>query len=87
MPLIFANLIAGAVRSFSFAMLEVSDSLILAPKSVLSYNKGDLRLLGRIAMARISRARWAFWASALGLEVFSSPAAFLVGAWGSLFRE
>src|SRR5919109_160078 len=32
MPLIFANLIAGAVLSFSFAMLEVSDSLILASK-------------------------------------------------------
>jgi len=29
-PLIMANLIAGAVLSFSFAMLEVSDSLVLA---------------------------------------------------------
>jgi len=29
-PLIAANLIAGAILSFSFAMLEVSDSLILA---------------------------------------------------------
>jgi iron(III) transport system permease protein len=32
LPLVFANLIAGAVLSFSFAMLEVSDSLILAAK-------------------------------------------------------
>jgi iron(III) transport system permease protein len=31
-PLIFANLIAGAILCFSFAMLEVSDSLILATK-------------------------------------------------------
>jgi iron(III) transport system permease protein len=30
-PLIAANLIAGALLTFSFAMLEVSDSLILAP--------------------------------------------------------
>lgn len=30
LPLIMANLIAGAVLTFSFAMLEVSDSLILA---------------------------------------------------------
>jgi len=30
LPLISANLIAGAILSFSFAMLEVSDSLILA---------------------------------------------------------
>ncbi len=31
-PLILANLIAGAILVFSFAMLEVSDSLILASK-------------------------------------------------------
>jgi iron(III) transport system permease protein len=31
-PLLFANLVAGAVLAFSFAMLEVSDSLILALK-------------------------------------------------------
>lgn len=31
-PLIMANLIAGAILAFSFAMLEVSDSLILAQK-------------------------------------------------------
>jgi iron(III) transport system permease protein len=30
-PLIMANLIAGSLLTFSFAMLEVSDSLILAP--------------------------------------------------------
>ena len=31
-PLITANLVAGALLAFSFAMLEVSDSLILAQK-------------------------------------------------------
>jgi iron(III) transport system permease protein len=30
LPLVMANLIAGAILAFSFAMLEVSDSLILA---------------------------------------------------------
>jgi iron(III) transport system permease protein len=30
LPLVTANLIAGAILAFSFAMLEVSDSLILA---------------------------------------------------------
>ena len=29
-PLVFANVIAGGILTFSFAMLEVSDSLILA---------------------------------------------------------
>jgi iron(III) transport system permease protein len=33
-PLIAANIVAGAVLTFSFAMLEVSDSLILAQRSV-----------------------------------------------------
>jgi iron(III) transport system permease protein len=33
-PLIAANLIAGALLAFSFAMLEVSDSLILAEQAV-----------------------------------------------------
>jgi iron(III) transport system permease protein len=31
-PLIAANLVAGALLAFAFAMLEVSDSLILAQK-------------------------------------------------------
>ncbi len=34
LPLITANLIAGGLLAFSFAMLEVSDSLILAQKQV-----------------------------------------------------
>ncbi len=33
MPLIAANLLAGAILTFSFSMLEVSDSLILAQKA------------------------------------------------------
>ncbi len=33
-PLILANLIAGALLAFAFAMLEVSDSLILAQKAM-----------------------------------------------------
>src|SRR5207237_6989138 len=32
LPLIVANLIAGGLLAFAFAMLEVSDSLILAQK-------------------------------------------------------
>ncbi len=33
LPLVFANILAGAILVFSFSMLEVSDSLILATKS------------------------------------------------------
>jgi iron(III) transport system permease protein len=49
-PLVFANLVAGAVLSFSFAMLEVSDSLILALKQQnYPITKAIYALLGRIA--------------------------------------
>jgi iron(III) transport system permease protein len=49
-PLLFANLVAGAVLSFSFAMLEVSDSLILALKQQnYPITKAIYALLGRIA--------------------------------------
>lgn len=49
-PLVFAHLTAGAILCFSFAMLEVSDSLILALKEQ-SYpiTKAIYALLGRIA--------------------------------------
>jgi iron(III) transport system permease protein len=49
-PLLFANLVAGAVLCFSFAMLEVSDSLILALKEQnYPITKAIYALLGRIA--------------------------------------
>ena len=49
-PLLFANLVAGAVLSFSFAMLEVSDSLILALKEqYYPITKAIYTLLGRVA--------------------------------------
>jgi iron(III) transport system permease protein len=49
-PLVFANLVAGAVLSFSFAMLEVSDSLILAlNQQNYPITKAIYALLGRIA--------------------------------------
>jgi iron(III) transport system permease protein len=49
-PLVFANLVAGALLCFSFAMLEVSDSLILALKEQhYPITKAIYALLKRIA--------------------------------------
>jgi iron(III) transport system permease protein len=49
-PLLFANLVAGAVLCFSFSMLEVSDSLILALKEQhYPITKAIWALLKRIA--------------------------------------
>jgi len=49
LPLIAANVIAGAVLAFSFAMLEVSDSLVLAMKeSYYPLTKQIYHLFGRL---------------------------------------
>jgi iron(III) transport system permease protein len=48
-PLVLANLIAGTVLTFSFAMLEVSDGLILAMKeSYYPITKMIYQLMGRL---------------------------------------
>jgi iron(III) transport system permease protein len=48
-PLVMANLIAGTILTFSFAMLEVSDSLILAMKEAYyPITKGIYQLIGRV---------------------------------------
>lgn len=48
-PLVMANLVAGTILTFSFAMLEVSDSLILAMKETYyPITKAIYALLGRI---------------------------------------
>lgn len=50
LPLVFANLVAGGILAFSFAMLEVSDSLILAVKEqYYPITKAIYALMGRIA--------------------------------------
>jgi len=49
LPLVMANLIAGTILTFSFAMLEVSDSLILAMKEAyFPITKGIYQLSGRV---------------------------------------
>ena len=49
LPLMTANLIAGTIITFSFAMLEVSDGLILAMKeNYFPITKMIYQLMGRI---------------------------------------
>lgn len=87
LPLVFANLIAGAVLAFSFAMLEVSDSLILASKEpYYPITKAIYAFLGRIADGP-------YIASAMGMLGLALLAAslFLAGRFfgrrmGELFR-
>ena len=49
LPLVMANLIAGTILTFAFAMLEVSDGLILAMKErYFPITKAIYQLMGRI---------------------------------------
>jgi len=87
LPLISANLIGGGILAFSFAMLEVSDSLILAVKDrFFPITKAIYQLLGRIEDG-------AYMASALGVWSMCFLALSLVTAgmllgrrMGHLFR-
>jgi iron(III) transport system permease protein len=60
LPLVVANLIAGAILCFSFAMLEVSDSLILAAKE-------KYYPITKAIYALFARPDGAFIASAMGV--------------------
>ena len=87
LPLISANLVAGSILAFSFAMLEVSDSLILAIKErYFPLTKAIYQLLGRIEDG-------AYMASALGVwaMVFLALSLIMAGTllgkkMGQLFR-
>lgn len=71
-PLIMANLIAGAILSFSFAMLEVSDSLILAA------TRKDYPLTKAIYVIHSDPVTGHYVASALGVFAMFLLAATLV---------
>lgn len=86
-PLILANLVAGGILCFAFAMLEVSDSLILALKpQYYPITKAIYDLLARIADGP-------YIASAMGIlgMILLSVSLFLAGKFlgrrmGELFR-
>ncbi len=87
LPLISANLLAGALLCFAFAMLEVSDSLILAQQQVFyPITKAIFELFQLMGEGR-------FVASALGVWAMAFLALTIVGAgalmgrrFGAIFR-
>ncbi|MFH0937870.1 MAG: iron ABC transporter permease [Planctomycetota bacterium] len=87
LPLIFANVVAGGILTFSFAMLEVSDSLILATKTF------DYPLTKAIVGLFNNPGNGDQLASALGLVALLflalsllAAGAFLGKKWGQMFR-
>ena len=87
LPLITANLIAGALLAFSFAMLEVSDSLILAEQAQhYPITKAIYALVSSLGNGH-------YLASALGVWAMAFLAVTIIGAGlilgqklGALFR-
>jgi iron(III) transport system permease protein len=79
MPLISANIAAGAILAFSFAMLEVSESLILAVKEqYFPITKAIYQLMGRIEDGAFIASALGVWSMAF-LAVSMLAAGVLIG--------
>ncbi|WP_411825909.1 ABC transporter permease [Luteolibacter sp. AS25] len=85
-PLIGANLAAGAILGFAFAMLEVSDSLILAQQAQhYPITKAIYTLLSTLGNGTELAAALGVWAMVF-LSVAIMGAAVLGGKRGGLFK-
>lgn len=88
LPLISANLIAGAILAFSFAMLSVSDSLILAMKEqYYPITKAIFALMQRIADGPFIASAMGMLGMALLTVSLVAAGRFLGARMGELFRS
>src|SRR5205085_9401626 len=86
-PLISANLIAGGLLAFAFAMLEVSDSLILAQKEAYwPITKAIYELWQRPGDGPYIASALGVWAMALLTVTIIAASTFLGRRMGTLFR-
>jgi len=87
LPLVMANLIAGGLLAFSFAMLEVSDSLILAQKQQhFPITKAIYELFQLLGEGRYLASALGVWAMIfLGITLFATSR-ILGKRMGALFR-
>jgi iron(III) transport system permease protein len=87
MPLVAANLIAGAVLVFSFAMLEVSDSLILAQvEGDFPMTKAIYALFARLGDGPYLASAMGVWGMALMATSLIAASALLGKKLGAIFR-
>ncbi|MDP3073430.1 MAG: iron ABC transporter permease [Opitutaceae bacterium] len=87
LPLIMANLIAGGLLAFAFAMLEVSDSLILAQKQAFyPITKAIMELFQLLGDGKFIASALGVWAMAfLGVTIVGMS--LLLGKkLGAIFR-
>lgn len=86
-PLIAANLLAGALLAFAFAMLEVSDSLILAQRQAFwPITKAIYELFQRLGDGPYIASALGVWAMVLLTLTILSANAFLGKRLGAIFR-
>lgn len=86
-PLIAANLAAGALLAFAFAMLEVADSLILAQKqSYWPITKAIYELFQRLGDGPYIASALGVWAMVLLTLTILTASSFLGKRMGALFR-
>jgi iron(III) transport system permease protein len=86
-PLIGANLIAGGLLAFAFAMLEVSDSLVLAQQTkYFPITKAIYDLFGRLRDGPYIASALGVWAMALLTLTILSASSLLGKKMGAIFR-
>lgn len=86
-PLIMANLIAGGLLAFSFAMLEVSDSLILAQREQdFPITKAIYAFAERLGDGQGIASAMGVWGMALLTVTLIAASALLGRKLGAIFR-
>lgn len=87
LPLILANLIAGGLLVFSFSMLEVSDSIILAQQSDdFPLTKAILAFMDRLGDGPYIASALGVWGMALLTTTIFAASSILGKKLGSIFR-
>jgi iron(III) transport system permease protein len=87
LPLITANLIAGGLLAFAFAMLEVSDSLILAQKQAFyPITKAIMELFQLLGDGKFIASALGVWAMAFLGVTIAGLSLILGKKLGALFR-
>ncbi len=87
LPLVFANVIVGALFAFSFSMLEVSDSLILAQKTeFFPITRAIYDLSQILGSGPYIACAFGVWAMLFLAAALAAAGAMLGGKIGSIFK-
>ena len=87
LPLVAAHVVAGALLAFSFSMLEVSDSLLLAQRERdYPITKAIYTLYDRLGDGELVASAMGVWAMALLAVTLLGSSALIGRRMGALFR-